>query len=216
MNRRRFLRRGGATMLAGLLPSPWLFELSGAESPVLPDPDFASWLTSPQPEVLRLVQDVFHQCVIGKLCAPKGTLKHPWITAGGGYVGQWLWDPMFVVDLLSLLPGQEQTIREVFQNYWDFQDRWNAQMPTYAHDMVACMITPDNENWLKAPAYSQIPILAWGVGRVYRRNRDRQLLAQCLPRLERFHEWSLAGARSSRHRPGHPRFLQRCRTARPL
>jgi len=37
--------------------------------------------------------------------------------------------------------------------------------------------------------FSQIPILAWGVERVYRRNGDKQLLKQCLGRLERFHDW---------------------------
>jgi len=37
--------------------------------------------------------------------------------------------------------------------------------------------------------FSQIPILAWGLERVFRRNGDRQLLEQCLGRLERFHEW---------------------------
>ena len=37
--------------------------------------------------------------------------------------------------------------------------------------------------------FSQIPILAWGVERVYQRNRDKELLEQCLGRLERFHDW---------------------------
>ncbi len=37
--------------------------------------------------------------------------------------------------------------------------------------------------------FSQIPILAWGMERVYQRNRDRVLLQQCLGRLERFHDW---------------------------
>jgi len=37
--------------------------------------------------------------------------------------------------------------------------------------------------------FSQIPILAWGVERVYRRNGDIELLRQCLGRLERFHDW---------------------------
>jgi putative isomerase len=97
---------------------------------------------------------------------------------------------MFVVDLLALLPDQSALIRDVFQNYWDFQERWNAKRPDYAHDMVPCMIEPRNtETWLTFPAYSQIPILAWGVERVFRRNRDRQLLKQCLGPLEKFHEW---------------------------
>ena len=143
-----------------------------------------------RPEIARLAEDIFRQCVLGKLTAPRGTLKRPWITAGGGFVGQWIWDTMFVVDLLSIFPGMKQNIRDVFQNYWDFQVRWNQQRPEYAHDMVPCMIEPHNETqWLEFPAYSQIPILAWGVERVYRRNGDQELIRQCLGPLERFHEW---------------------------
>ena len=68
--------------------------------------------------------------------------------------------------------------------------RWNQQRPAYAHDMVPCMIEPHNETkWLGFPAYSQIPILAWGVERVFRRNGDKELVRQCLGPLERFHEW---------------------------
>ena len=51
---------------------------------------------------------------MGKLRPPEGTLKHRWITAGGGFYGQWIWDTVFVVDLLALLPGTERDIREVF------------------------------------------------------------------------------------------------------
>ena len=47
---------------------------------------------------------------------------------------------MFVVDLLSILPGKKQVIRDIFQNYWDFQDRWNQRMPAYARDMVTVAI----------------------------------------------------------------------------
>jgi putative isomerase len=37
--------------------------------------------------------------------------------------------------------------------------------------------------------FSQIPILAWGLERVYKRNGDLELLRQCLPRLEKYHNW---------------------------
>jgi glycogen debranching enzyme len=93
---------------------------------------------------------------------------------------------MFVVDLLSLLPDKKQLIRDIFQNYWDFQDRWNPQMPAYAHDMVTVAIKTAPQ---EVRQFSQIPILAWGVERVYQRNGDRELLQQCLGRLERFHDW---------------------------
>jgi len=88
---------------------------------------------------------------------------------------------MFVVDLLSLLPDQQKVIRDIFQNYWDFQDRWNQQMPAYARDMVTVAIKTAPQ---EVRQFSQIPILAWGVERVYQRNRDKELLDQCLGRLD--------------------------------
>ena len=47
---------------------------------------------------------------------------------------------MFVVDLLSILPGKKKVIRDIIQNYWDFQDRWSRRMPAYARDMVTVSI----------------------------------------------------------------------------
>ena len=187
MNRRRFLRNSLTTSLAIVAGPTSQMAAQGGEAELAVD--IRSLLEANDPEVMRLVQDIFRECVLGKLRPPEGTLKRKWITAGGGFYGQWIWDTMFVVDLLSLLPGMEQNIREVFQNYWDFQARWNEQMPDYAHDMVACMIEPKNKNWLKYPAYSQIPILAWGMERVYLRNGDKELLRQGVAPLERFHEW---------------------------
>ena len=77
--------------------------------------------------------------------------------------------------MLSLLPGRKQVIRDIFQNYWDFQDRWNQQMPAYARDMVTVAIKTAPQ---EVRQFSQIPILAWGVERVYQRNRDQELLKQ--------------------------------------
>jgi hypothetical protein len=139
--------------------------------------------------VMELLETVYDKCVLGKVFPAEAPMKHNWIAPGGEYRGQFIWDTMFVVDLLSVLPGKEQVIRDVFQNYWDFQPRWNARMPDYAHDMIPCMIEPGKKDWHKYPAYSQIPILGWGLERVFRRNGDRQLLQQSLKPLERFHEW---------------------------
>lgn len=187
-NRREFMRKSLAGSLAVVASSSPFGRLSLAAD--VPAPvDVRSLLEGGDPEVMKLVEDIFRECVLGKLRPPEGTLKRPWITAGGGFYGQWIWDTMFVVDLLSILPGMEQNIRDIFRNYWDFQARWNEQMPAYAHDMVSCMIEPKNDTWLKYPAYSQIPILAWGMERVYRRNGDKELLTQGLGPLERFHEW---------------------------
>lgn len=149
--------------------------------------DMREYFESDSPEVLALAQRVFDLCILDKLRAPVDPLQHTWVQPGGPYyMGQWIWDTMFVVDLLGILPDTRGLIREIFQNYWDFQDRWNAKMPEYARDMITVAIktSPQEER-----QFSQIPLLAWGVERVYRRNRDKELLAQCLGRLERFHDW---------------------------
>ena len=180
LKRRDFLAKSAAGGLAAcVLPA------RAADTGGLPGGLFES----PDPAALKLVDEIYQKCILGKIFPAQDPLRHNWIGPGGGYRGQWIWDTMFVVDLLSLLPGKEQVIRDVFQNYWDFQARWNKEMPDYAHDMIPCMIIPDNRDWVKFPAYSQIAILAWGVERVYQRNHDKELVKQCLQPLERFHEW---------------------------
>jgi putative isomerase len=54
--------------------------------------------------------------------------------------------------------------------------------------MVTCNIKPRMDNVESWP-YSQIPILAWGLERVFKRNNDKRLIEQCLKPMERFHEW---------------------------
>ncbi len=179
---------GGA--MGWLLMSRWSatgLALTGETSNATPSP-----FESPDPEIMRLADDVFRQCVLGKIRPPEGLLKSHWLQAGTGkdFYGQWIWDTMFVLDLLAILPGQQGLIREIFQNYWDFQERWNKKRPDYAHDMIACMLEPKNtQTWSDYPAYSQIPILGWGMERVFRRNGDKDLLRQSLGPLEKFHEW---------------------------
>jgi len=182
-NRRTFIKTATAGLAVSLQPS--LPRLFAAESDKLAGDLFES----PDPTVLKLTAEVYQKCILGKVNPPKGFLTHRWIAPGGGYNGQWIWDTMFVVDLLSILPGKEEVIREVFQNFWDFQVRWNKEMPDYAHDMIPCMINPDEPNWVQFPAYSQIPILSWGVERVYQRNGDKELVRQSIQPIERFHEW---------------------------
>ena len=186
MNRRRFMQVCGGLFAASALGGPFGEHAKTAQATEVDMRSFFEW---EDPAVIRLTEDVFQKCILGKVFPAEAPMKHNWIAPGGGYRGQWIWDTMFVVDLLSILPGQKQVIREVFQNYWDFQVRWNKEMPDYAHDMIPCMIEPGKKDWVKFPAYSQIPILAWGVERVYQRNGDRELVAQCLEPLERFHEW---------------------------
>jgi len=149
--------------------------------------DIRDLFESDDAEVLALTQRVFDKCILERLQPPVEPLQHTWVRPGGPYyVGQWIWDTMFVIDLLSLLPDKKQVIRDIFQNYWDFQDRWNRQMPAYAHDMVTVAIKTAPQ---EVRQFSQIPILAWGLERVYRRNGDKELLELCLGRLERFHDW---------------------------
>jgi hypothetical protein len=73
---------------------------------------------------------------------------------------------------------------------------WPIFTPALIHGMVANFISPYSERdlfsgrqWRTFPAYSQAPLLAWGVERVYLRNHDLQLVRTALPYLEAFHEW---------------------------
>jgi putative isomerase len=192
MKRRNFLNIIGG----GMVLSPWLEKLviaadeNVAGGDVLDDstnPDIGSLFESNNEEALALTEAVFHRCILEKIMQPTPPLKNTWIVPGGPYYkGQWIWDTMFVVDLLSILPGKKKVIRDIFQNYWDFQDRWNRKMSDYAQDMITVAIKTAPQ---EVRQFSQIPILAWGVERVYRRNGDKQLLKQCLGRLERFHDW---------------------------
>jgi putative isomerase len=190
MNRRTFVIRSLVGTMGSLLMSRWSATgLAATESPAI---DIKSLFESSDSKLLRLAEDVFRQCVVGKIRPPEGTLKHRWLQAGTGdaFYGQWIWDAMFEVDLLAILPDQQELTREIFQNYWDFQERWNAKRPEYAHDMIPCMIEPRNtQTWNEYPAYSQIPILGWGLERVYKRDGDKELLRQGLGPLEKFHEW---------------------------
>jgi len=159
--------------------------LAGASE--IKTPDIRGFFESDSAEVLALTQRVFDKCILDKLRAPVEPMLHTWVQPGGPYYkGQWIWDTMFVVDLLSILPDRKDVIRDIFQNYWDFQDRWNKTAPEYARDMITVAIKTAPQ---EVRQFSQIPILAWGVERVYRRNGDKELLKQCLGRLERFHEW---------------------------
>jgi len=185
MKRRDFLKVAGGAALGGAALTGLSDDRVNASEPKTAD--IRDLFESDDPEVLALTQRVFDKCILDKLRAPVEPLLHTWVQPGGPYyLGQWIWDTMFVVDLLSLLPDKKQVIRDIFQNYWDFQDRWNQRMPAYARDMVTVAIKTAPQ---EVRQFSQIPILAWGVERVYQRNGDKELLEQCLGRLERFHDW---------------------------
>jgi len=178
MNRRNFMKLVGGAAFVPLL---------GGNVLASEEIDIRALFKSNREDVLKLTGDVIQKCVLDKIMPPEPPLKQRWVRPGGPYyLGQWIWDTMFVVDLLSILPGRKKLIRDIFRNYWDFQDRWNRRQPDYARDMITVAIKTEPQ---EVRQFSQIPILAWGVERVYRRNGDRKLLQQCLGRLERFHEW---------------------------
>jgi putative isomerase len=185
MKRREFLKIAGGGAVGGVVMAGLCDDSLHASEPKTAD--IRDLFEADDAEVLALTQRVFDKCILEKLQPPVEPLQHTWVQPGGPYyLGQWIWDTMFVVDLLSILPGKEQVIRDIFQNYWDFQDRWNKDAPEYARDMITVAIKTAPQ---EVRQFSQIPILAWGVERVYRRNGDKELLRQCLGRLERFHEW---------------------------
>jgi len=190
LNRRQFLQTTMGVSLGAVLASRAIGTAVAADRT---REELERLFESDNPTLVRLAVDVMRNCVLAKIKPPEGTAKRRWLQAGTGdaFYGQWIWDTMFVVDLLAILPEHKETIRDVFQNYWDFQERWNARFPAYAHNMVPCMIEPRGnvKPWYEYPAYSQIPILGWGIERVYQRNGDKELLRQSLVPLEKFHEW---------------------------
>ena len=159
MNRRQFLAASVGAGVAAMLAGPGIGPGFCVAEPA--DRDLESLFESDDPRLVRMAADVMRNCVLAKIKPPEGTAKHRWLQAGTGdaFYGQWIWDTMFVVDLLAILPEHKETIRDVFQNYWDFQERWNARFPDYAHDMVATMIEPrgNTRPWWEYPAFRKSP-----------------------------------------------------------
>ncbi|WP_372936736.1 MGH1-like glycoside hydrolase domain-containing protein [Mariniphaga sediminis] len=185
-SRRKFIQNTGTFSIAGLALPAFAGNIALRDF-LLNETDIKSLFYSNREDALLLTERVFEKCVLDKIRAPQPPLKNRWIQPGGPYyVGQWIWDTMFVVDLLSVLPETEELIREIFQNYWDFQDRWNETVPEFAKDMITVAIKTFPQELRQ---FSQIPILAWGVERVFQRNGDKKLLEQCLPQLEKWHNW---------------------------
>ena len=144
------------------------------------------------PQILKLAQDIFRQCVMAKIKPPEGTLKHRWLNSGTGDALLRTMDLGHHVHRRSLACCRAQgiLIRDVFQNYWDFQERWNAQAACYARGMMGLHDrAPKHQNWVSYPGLFPNPDPRVGMERVYRRNGDKELLRQGLGPLERFHEW---------------------------
>jgi len=198
MDRRTILEAIGASVLS-MVSLPTLADIkpnSMSISHVQVEQLLKPLLTAQNPAMFQFAVNVYEHCVFDRIQAAEPPLRHPWLIPGGIFVGQWLWDTTFLTDLLAIVPDQEKFIRGIYTNFWDFQDRWTKAKPPYARGMIANFIAPDSgpkgfsgKDWLSFPAYSQIPVLAWGVKRVYQRNRDLELVREALPHLEAFHEW---------------------------
>ena len=184
MKRRSFIQKAGTATLASMAASGCVTRsAAGAVGPT----DLDQLFVSDRPELLVLAKRVMEKCVLDKVRAPKPPLERNWIAPGGPhYLGQWIWDTMFVVDLMSLMPEKQGLIRDVFGNYRDFQDRWNETAPKYARDMITVAIKTEPQAQRE---FSQIPILAWGLERVYQRNGDLELVRHNIGRLEKWHDW---------------------------
>jgi hypothetical protein len=185
----------GAAMLLLALPQP----MAGIAAPLNRNEIeqlLKPLLITEDPKLWQFAVSVYEHCVFGRMQPAEPPLRHSWLVPGGIYVGQWIWDTTFLTDLVAILPGKRDFVRGIYANYWEFQERWNRAKPDYAQGMIANFIAPDSgphgfsgKDWLTFPAYSQAPLLAWGVERVYRRNRDLELVRQALAPLEAFHDW---------------------------
>jgi hypothetical protein len=49
-------------------------------------------------------------------------------------------------DWVNAAEARTTDIRNLFQNYWDFQDRWNKDAPEHARDMITVAIKAQNLN----------------------------------------------------------------------
>jgi len=142
-------------------------------------------VTSEDPTLNSLLEKIYGDCVFNKLFDPiPPALPHKWFSPGGGYVGQWVWDTMFV--LIAYAPmGEDEITRGVFENYWYTIDN-NPEAPkgSYRFGMIPNFL----KDWPPL-GYSQIPILAWGCRMVALQTNDRNLMERCLPYLVAFDEW---------------------------
>jgi hypothetical protein len=146
---------------------------------------FARQIHTDDEKLNALIESLYDRCVWGALREPRPpALPNRWITGGGGYVGQWLWDAMFVTTAFAPL-DDDATIRGVFDNYWYTIDH-NPEAPkgSFRYGMVPNYLGP----WPPL-GYSQIPILGWGCRMVYRQTNDRALVERCLPYLDLFDQW---------------------------
>ena len=146
---------------------------------------FAKQIQTEDPQLDAIIESLYDRCVWGALREPRlPALPNRWFTGGGGYVGQWLWDAMFVATAFAPL-DDDPTIRGVFDNYWHtIEHNPEAPQGSFRYGMVPNYLGP----WPPL-GYSQIPILGWGCRMVFRQTNDRALVERCLPYLVLFDQW---------------------------
>ena len=104
---------------------------------------FAGQIQTEDPKLNAMVESLYDRCVWGALRTPRPpALPNRWFPGGGGYVGQWIWDAMFVSTAFAPL-DDDQTIRDVFENYWHAIDH-NPEAPkgSFRYGMVPCFLDP--------------------------------------------------------------------------
>lgn len=145
-------------------------------------------------ETRDFVIKTYWRCVVDKIRQPQGAMQRRWMTPGGryhgqqAYEGQYIWDTMFMLDSLSRLPSQKETVRDVLRTFWDFQDKWDSCMPEYAHGMIGHGFSPSSAG-PNVPHHSCGALIGWGAWRIWKNNGDKTLIREALPHIERYHEW---------------------------
>jgi len=174
MQRRNFIKSVAGVSLTSVLGQETMASLTSKPN------DIANALfEGGSPEVMALANTVMRECVLRNIMKPQGAefkphLQNHWIIPGGPdshYRGHWTWDTQFVTDLLGLVPDSmmpagipkdtKKIIREIYQNYWDWQDWWIDNKPEelgdYANDMIVGVIKSEKQ---PQRTFSQIPIIA--------------------------------------------------------
>ncbi len=141
--------------------------------------------------------DVFWRCVLSKIQQPEGLLKGRWMAPGSLYYGNpnayrngYIWDTAFMVDVLSWLPESEAVVREVMENYWDWQRHRDAMVPesmAWRRGVVGGSSPAATDYGVNMG--TQNPLFAWAIQRCDRHRANPELVDRALPGLDAWHEW---------------------------
>ena len=149
-------------------------------------------------EITRsFASDVFWRCVLPKIQPPTGLIKGRWMAPGGLYYGNpktyygcYIWDTAFMVDVLSWLPGGNEIVLEVMDNYWDWQRQRDAAVPEEMAWRRGAVNGPSHTaTSYGMPGGTQIPTFAWAILRCHRHASNLELVRRALPSLDALHEW---------------------------